>query len=204
MTTFISKFESFALSAEAPVFVPPPTPPETVTMDHPAVSVMTDLKRIRAITIGPEMPVGTALQVMIYGKVRLVVVLDGSGCVVGVVSARDLMGEKPVRVATEQRTQHSKVRVEQVMTPRDELDPLHIDDVERATVMDIVRELRDCGRQHAIVVEPRDGSDGFLVRGVFSITQIGRQLGITISPEGPAQDFAELEHLLAGTSQDAT
>jgi hypothetical protein len=49
------------------------------------------------------------------------------------------------------------------------------------------------------VVEPHEDatlSGAEIVRGIFSTTQIGKQLGMEIQPTGRAQNFAELEALL--------
>ncbi len=196
MTSFRNSLNAYNLPADASILEPPPIPVERVTMEHPALTVMTDLRQVKAIAIPPSMLVEPALQVMIYAKVRLVIVLDHDACVTGLVSARDLMGEEPVRVAREQQLHHNQITVEQVMTSLAQIEPLHIHDVESASVGDVVRNLRDNGRQHALVIEPAEGKN-YWVRGIFSVTQIGRHLGVTISPDGHAQSFAELEHLLA-------
>ena len=59
----------------------------------------------------------------------------------------------------------------------------------------VVETLRQSGRQHALVTDP-DGC----IRGIFSATQIARQLGVdpqSVNPAEIAQTFAEIETLLA-------
>lgn len=68
-------------------------------------------------------------------------------------------------------------------------------DVEDAKIGDIVATLRGAGRQHAIVLDEDDRGRAIL-RGIFSTTQIARQLGVAIEPDGKAQTFAELERAL--------
>lgn len=168
--------------------------PKLVTLDSPATDVMTDLRRVQVVTVEPDERAEMALQEMIHAGVRLLLVTSTSDEVVGLLTARDLMGERPVKVASEERISHDQVRVEQVMTPRESIDALNIADVRRARVGDIVVTLRDAGRQHALVMDPLP--KGEVVCGIFSVTQIGRQLGLEISANGHAQSFVELAKLL--------
>jgi hypothetical protein len=78
------------------------------------------------------------------------------------------------------------------MTPRAALEALDIRDVEAATVGHIVSTLKAAGRQHTLVVD-QDSKGRPRVRGVFSATQIARQLGIAITIEEVARTFADIE-----------
>jgi hypothetical protein len=74
-----------------------------------------------------------------------------------------------------------------------------MDDVADARVGDIVATLRGAGRQHAIVLDKDENSGQESLRGIFSVTQIARQLGVSIESDGKAQTFAELERALYTT-----
>jgi hypothetical protein len=107
-----------------------------------------------------------------------------------VITSRDIEGEKPLRFQHEAGVGRSEVLVRDIMTPRDRLDVLQLDDVQRARVGDVVATLRHLGRQHALVVE-RDGARQ-RVRGLFSTTRIGRQLGTVLEVGETAHTFAEI------------
>lgn len=170
--------------------------PTSVTMQSPAVDVMTDLMRIKVFTVTPDTLIDDALQKMIHAEVRLLIVTGLSDAVLGVVSAYDIMGERPVSISSVERIPHKTIRVEQVMTPRDEIEALRMTDVEDAPVGDILTTLRGAGRQHAIVLDSdEDGQE--ILRGIFSLTQIARQLGVPVDPDHKAQTFAELERALS-------
>ncbi len=84
------------------------------------------------------------------------------------------------------------------MTRSSDVRPLNIRDVEHASVSDIVMHLIESRKQHALVIEPADESGGYHACGIFSATQIGRQLGEDINvSDGLAQSFSELERLIA-------
>ena len=69
-------------------------------------------------------------------------------------------------------------------------------DVLNARVGDVVAILKRAGRQHAMVVEPNDGDSCQAVRGLFSTSQIARQLGVPVHLGDVARPFAEIEVLL--------
>jgi hypothetical protein len=67
-----------------------------------------------------------------------------------------------------------------------------LEDVFKAKVGDILATLKASGRQHAMVVE--EAADGTqTVRGLFSATQIARQLGVKVNTAEVAKVFAEIE-----------
>ncbi len=180
--------------------------PETVRLSNPAMDAMTDLRRVKAVTTASTVSVNTALQKMIYAEVRLLLVTDADDIIVGVITARDIMGEKPVNYAAESRVPREAVLVEHIMTPAEHIQVLKISDVLRSSVGDIIITLKEANRQHALVVEttastswtmnttPSPSSE--IVRGIFSTSKIGKQLGIEIQSTGRVQNFAELEALL--------
>jgi CBS domain containing-hemolysin-like protein len=129
---------------------------------------------------------------MIQRGVRLLLVVDADRRVHGLVTANDVLGEKPVKTAVQQCVHRSEVQVRDILTPRDALEALDIRDVESATVGHIVATLKAAGRQHTLVVD-KDAKGRQRVRGVFSATQIARQLGIAITTEAVARTFADIE-----------
>jgi Mg2+/Co2+ transporter CorB len=71
---------------------------------------------------------------------------------------------------------HADIMVRDLMTPQSELEVMNIDDVKNASVGQIVATLKKAGRQHGLVVA--ENADGMqTVCGIFSSTQIARQLG---------------------------
>ncbi len=169
----------------------------SVNTDSPATAVMTDLSMSRLVTVRTDAGLDEAQELMRLAGVRMLMAVDERGQIVGLVTSRDLTGEKPIHFASEQRVTRDAIRIADIMTVKGRMDVLQFADVERARVGDIVLTLRESARQHAVVVQPNPGGDEMLLRGLFSITQIGRQLGIEIEPTGAVQSFAELEAVLS-------
>ncbi|OGA21425.1 MAG: hypothetical protein A3I01_20480 [Betaproteobacteria bacterium RIFCSPLOWO2_02_FULL_65_24] len=175
-----------------------PTPDqhrERVEVDSPALAVMTDLRMVPAATIDTEAPIDAAHRFMVRRGVRLLLVADDERRVLGLVTATDLAGEKPVQLSLATGIARHDLKVRDVLTPSDRLDVLAYAVVAHAKVGHIVTTLRQAGRQHALVCERSDG--GETVRGIFSLSQIARQLGLAIPSVEIALTFAEIEAALA-------
>jgi CBS domain containing-hemolysin-like protein len=124
--------------------------------------------------------------------VRLLLVSDDERRVQGLITANDILGEKPVQFALERGIKRQDIRVRDIMTPCERLEVLHYADVVHAEVGHVVSTLQRAGRQHALVSD--QGTDGKTetVRGIFSASQIARQLGVAIHTTEVAQTFAEI------------
>ncbi len=196
MSPLYSKLRSHLPHPDTPVYRFLQGLPEKVTMDDPALTVMTDLKRVKVVTMNPDQLIDEALQKMIHAEVRLLIVTTPQDTLLGLITARDIMGEQPVSYSSRERVPREAIQVSHIMTPRDEIDALNLEDVLGAKVGDIVVTLREAGRQHALVLEKDKETNTDILRGIFSITQIGRQLGVQIEATGKVQSFAELGRLL--------
>jgi CBS domain-containing protein len=170
--------------------------PDRVTLDDGAESVMTDLARVTAVIILPGDLVDEAHRRMIQRGVRLLLVVDQDRKVVGLVTATDILGEKPVLAASERGLRRDEVQVRDIMTPHERLEVLAMADVRTAKVGHIVATLKKTGRQHAVAVDV-DAGGRHVVRGLFSATQIARQLGAFIQTSEIARTFSEIESMLA-------
>src|SRR5256712_3399413 len=165
-----------------------------VTAEWPAAQVMTDLTRVAPATIRPQAPLAGASQFMITRGVRLLLVTDDHENVLGVITATDLLSERPMRAAIDRGLRRDELTVADVMTPATQVEVIALADVEGSRVGHVLETLRRAGRQHALVVDydtlPPAGlleraTLRTMVRGIFSISQIARQLGGTL-PSGGA------------------
>jgi CBS-domain-containing membrane protein len=170
--------------------------PERVTVEDPALSVMTDLESITAVIILSGDSVEEAHRRMIQRRVRLLLVVDQNRRVVGVITATDILGEKAMQAVTQRGIRREELLVRDIMTPQERLEVLDLSEVRASRVGHIVATLRQSGRQHALVAE-RDASGRHAVRGLFSATQIARQLGVAIPTNEIARTFSEIEAQLA-------
>ena len=172
---------------------------ERVQLDSPAIDAMTDLTRVTAVIILAGDTVDEAHRRMVQRGVRLLLVVDQDRKVLGVITANDVASEKPVQIAVQQGLHRDEVLVRSVMQSCASLRVLDLDVVRAAKVGHIVATLKQAGRQHALVVDRgnNSGKAGMRLRGIFSTTQIVRQLGMTIQTDAVANTFAEIEAQLS-------
>ncbi len=178
-------------------FYRPKEPPRLVYYDSPAISVMTDFKLVRPVTTRTDVSVDRALEGMKKAQVRLLLVIDRNEHVVGVITANDIMGEKPIRLTRDTGVPRAEMQVEMLMTPQQKITALNMMSVRDSQVGHIVSTLKALERQHILVVDIDNESSRQQIRGLFSMSQISRQLGKELTEdEHAAHSLAEIVHVI--------
>jgi CBS domain-containing protein len=182
----------------SPAYCRPPArqPLPTVKADSPALLAMTDLRKVPPATIARGASLHEADRIMRACGVRLLVVVGPEHMIEGLITARDTQGERPVKLLLERRGKYEDLCVEDLMVPLAAIEVLDLATVQHAEVGHVVATLKDVGRQHALVVE-RGAQGEEQLCGVFSATQIGRQLGMDIAIFDVAHTFAQIAAHLA-------
>ena len=163
----------------------------------PAIEAMTDFLRTNVVMIGADDSIVEANARMISRGVRLLMVSGTDETVLGLITARDILGEKPLQIAQARGCKRDDLKVADLMTPIGNVDTLYLNEVLHVRVIDILDALKHLGRQH-ILVEDVDPTTGLpRVRGMFSATHIGRLLGVPVLGFELASTFAEIEAALA-------
>ena len=161
-----------------------------------AVEVMTYLRFIAAGTVSADLDIETATQKMISRGVRSLLVVDMHEDVIGIVTSRDLLGDRPAAAMQKRGVGISQVQVRDIMTGADHIEVLHLNDVLHARVGDIVATLKNSGRQHALVMEEESFSGKKLICGIFSASQIARQLGTPTQKHVLSETFADIDRAI--------
>lgn len=173
-----------------------------LSLDTPALELITDFSRIPAICIAPTTQIDNALSQMIYSGVRLFFVVDRDFNILGSITSYDIQSEKPIlhlqsrdcRIDTCSR---EDITVQDIMTPVQQWRVLNYTVLPYATLGDLVETFRGLGQHHLIVVETSHVRNTQIVRGLFSASTLERVLGINIDTAEPAKSFAEIQHALA-------
>jgi CBS domain len=186
-----------------------PTQPrvDRVTLESPALDVMTDLTRVSPATIRPQAPLAGANQFMMTRGVRLLLVIDEEReTVLGLITATDLLGERAMQVAVERGLRRDELTVADIMTPAARVQVMAFGYVQGACVGHVFESMRRTGRQHALVIDYDElpplsplavPEKRAMVRGIFSVSQMAYQLGIAPPPGGEiASTFSEIEAAL--------
>lgn len=146
-----------------------------VSEQSPALDVMTDLRRVDALTTTDDVDIDIAQKMMIDYGVRSLIVVDEQHRIIGIITATDILGDKPMQLINERGVLHADLLVRDIMTPASKIDVVDLKDVLQAKVGRVLETLKHSGRQHALVAEQTpDGQQR--VCGIFSSTQILRQM----------------------------
>jgi CBS domain-containing protein len=167
--------------------------PRRITADDPALSVMTDLCQIPAVTTDLATPLSKAVDQMVKRGVRILFACDADDNILGLLTSRDIDGEKARRILAKTGCTPEDLLVADVMTIRAKLEVLMMDDVLGARVGDIIATLREVNRQHALVLDVDPETDIPTVRGIYSLAEIGLRMGLNINRSRQPTTFAELE-----------
>jgi CBS domain containing-hemolysin-like protein len=165
---------------------------ESVKLSDPALHVVTDLSKVAAMTINPCASIDNASERMIASNVRLLFVTDQYFNVMGLITARDITGERAVLYMQEHGGKREDIMVRDIMTPRHRIEVLDYEDVAQAKVGDVVETLRRLGRQHALVMKRGEGEQIDRISGIISTTQVAKQTGEDISVIGLPTSIADL------------
>jgi CBS domain-containing protein len=171
-------------------------PLSRLPLDAPGTAVMTDFDRMPLVTVEAETQIDDALRLMKHAGVRSAIVVDGNSTLLGLVTAYDILGEKPVRLLESggrdsRAAGRAGIDVAAVMQPTAHWRVIDVENLARSSVADIIETFRRSGRTHIVVVERSAASDR--LRGLLSATEVTRRTGVQIDTLTAAATFAEIE-----------
>ena len=154
----------------------PGTDPWHANPNDPALSVMTDFRERASVTVSETDSIDAALEHMKHTGVRCAFAVDSDRrVVVGLITAYDISGEKPMRLMQSLNTKRSDMLVRDVMQKMSEWRVLHAEDLERSTVA-AVGQLFDESRLTHIPVMEKSVQGVVRLRGLLSSAKVKRLL----------------------------
>ena len=163
----------------SPALQIPGTDPWHAHAEDPALTVMTDFRERASITVADTDPIDAALEHMKHTGVRCAFAVDAERhVVIGLVTAYDIGGERPMRLMQSQKVKRGSLLVRDLMLPLRDWRVLNVEDLERATVASVERVFDATGLTHIPVME-RNLQGEWRLRGLLSSAKIKRLL----SPE---------------------
>jgi CBS domain-containing protein len=153
---------------------PPKTGSWQVALDDPARGVMTDFNEHALVSVRADDQIDAALEHMRHAGVRSAFVLDEPReRVMGLITAYDIMGEKPLRTAQDMLASREDLLVRHLMESTVDWEVLRLASVERATVAAVLDAFKRSGRTHLPVVAD-DPAGVTRLCGVFSSAKVLR------------------------------
>jgi CBS domain-containing protein len=165
--------------SSATVAFGPRNAPWRVALQDPAMSVMTDFRDRAVFKVSPGENVDDALLWMKHAGLRAAFVMDpATDRMLGLITAYDIMGEKPLRYlesigSTGSGMSRRDVRVADIMEKVEDWTVADMRHVAGATVQSVLDAIERSGRTHLPVMESGEGNEPRL-RGLFSASKIRR------------------------------
>lgn len=155
--------------------------PWLVSRTDPAHSVMTDFHERSAVVVPGDTPIDAALEHLKHTGTRSAFVVNKDGRhVLGMITAYDIQGEKPIRHLQSVGCNHNTcsrddVLVQDIMEKAAEWQVADIKDIESSTIDMLLSLFKATGRTHIAVIEKSE-EHGARLRGMFSAAKIMRLL----------------------------
>ena len=155
--------------------------PWLVSRADPAHSVMTDFHERSAVVVPGDAPIDAALEHLKHTGTRSAFVISKDGKqVLGMITAYDIQGEKPIRHlqavgCTHNTCSRDDVLVQDIMEKASEWQVADIKDIENSTIDMVLTLFKTTGRTHIAVIE-NSADKGARLRGMFSAAKIMRLL----------------------------
>ncbi|MCM5703754.1 CBS domain-containing protein [Larsenimonas salina] len=167
-------------------------------MDSPAIALLTDFEASRAQTVPSSTSATQAIAIMKNNGVHMLLVIDSDGHFTGIVGARQLFGGRAITVAMNQYSiERSEVTVDMVKVSRNDLHALDFNRLEKATLGDLVKTLKESGDRHILIKDSCD-QNGCRIRGVISAADITHALGIDLDHPPEAHSFSAICSVVLG------
>jgi CBS domain-containing protein len=144
--------------------------------NDPASSVMTDFRERASITVSEADSIDAALEHMKHTGVRCAFAIDeDKRVVVGLITAYDIMSEKPMRHMQSEHRPRRDILVRDIMLRIGDWQVADIKDIESANVAGVARLLEESGLTHIPIVET-DSHGNRRLRGLLSAARVRRLL----------------------------
>lgn len=194
----LEKYKSLAFKslADNPKCIVPDRGYKELSLEDPAIAVMTDHRIERAPTCSADRALDRAMKQMAEENCNMLLITNEDGDITGLVTSADITGEKPIQYTKESGKKRDEIRVRHLMTHIQDIPALSIKDVLDSKIGDILHTLNEIGSEYVLVTGQEQGDTA--VRGVFSARSIARSLKIFFDPSPAARTFAEFTKALHG------
>lgn len=157
-----------------------------VGLRSPALAVFTDFRRHDPVVIDGATKAADAALLMRQSHTRWQIVVDKDGEFIGTITREALSEVNLLRRVAEGEDRES-IRVTDLMKPRHEMHALSYDDLQHASVKDLIDTLQSTGERHCLVVNPETHN----IRGLIAASDVEKRLHIGLHV-GETPTFAEI------------
>lgn len=148
----------------------------SITLDSPALSVMTDFKFHEPLVAGGYDRASDIERSMVRSHVRMKLVVNDDQQFIGLISLDDLNAQEMLKRVAKGMSRDDLSAVD-FMRHKNSLRALDYHELKQATVRDLVQTLKDNEHQHYLVVDRQEHK----IRGVISASDLARKLHLDIN-----------------------
>ena len=148
---------------------------EELTKESPALAIFTDFEMYNPLVLEENTSAIEAEKLMAKAHVRMKIVVDKSNNFLGIVSLKDLSEQEVIKKISNGH-ERPNLMITDFMRKKSDLSAFDFDELETATIGDIVDALEESAHQHCLVVD----RDKHQIRGLISASDVARKLHIPI------------------------
>jgi CBS-domain-containing membrane protein len=172
-----------------------------ISTDSPAISALIDCNSPFTLSIDESTQIDHALEFMKYNHIGVLFVTQEDS-IVGIITANDIIGEKPMlyllaHEGPSSACTRADVLVRDLMEPIEQLALIKYDALKLAKIGDILETFKKTGEYYLLVVDAEASNNDIIVRGLLSAMTIEKLLGIHLDITKIPTSFSEVEHSLA-------
>ena len=134
-----------------------------LSLSSPALTIFTDFKSHRPLTIEGATPAIEVENMMRKAHVKMKLVVDADNEFIGTISLDDL-DEQHFMTMIANGHERGEILTSDLMTSKQKIMALNLAELEQANINDVIRALRESGQQHCLVVD----YSGQQIRGLIS------------------------------------
>ena len=149
---------------------------ETTDLNSPATTIFTDFKKHEALVVESDTAAESALQLMLKTHVRMKLVVSKDDDFVGVISSNELTEQK-ILAQVSKSNSRKDVLVKDLMIPKYRLHAFDFDELQNATVNDVLKALDNYQLRHCLVLD----RNSHHIRGVISLSDVVRKLKLNMN-----------------------
>jgi CBS domain containing-hemolysin-like protein len=147
-----------------------------ITLESPALKVMTDFDEHEPLLIEASMKALDAERMMQKTHVRLKLVIDHHDEFLGVISLSDLYAEEIMKQVA-QGYPREDIEVRDLMRNKMDLDAIELSHLTDISIAKLIQKLANFEEQHILILE----NQGQQLRGIVSASDIARKLKLPIN-----------------------
>ena len=161
---------------------------EDIDLYSSSMEVFTDFNQQQPFLLEQSVGIDAATELMKKAHVRLKLVIDHEEHFRGVISLADLLSVKVMRAMKATGLMREDLTVADVMTHKDALRAIEMDEFRRAKIGDVLQTMKRFGEQHVLVVDSADQS----IRGIVSSSDTVRRLHVPVHISERANSFSDI------------